>query len=616
MIKSSRVPFSQAMVRTFVIVAIAIIILSANFTIIHAQPLSQPPPPIQNPSTSATTTMTATTTAPSTRTFLQSNNDSFSIRVPQGWTISDVNNTGLVLSDEAVRGYGLLAQLCPAEEQQQLTFSTNASGSNTPNCRASENDVIHVIRYPNLETRLLANNGTAASNSNNTTTTGNITAYHLQKLEEVGYHDINILKSANMRVNLSIAAGANQTVAVATLPANFAEITYTTAVAPNVTKTGYFILTATNATAPNFGTTKGYSIFYEGNSNTSNSVSSAPTLTRTTATAPSSLRPATLSPAVAQMLGSFQLIVAPELAQALAQQSAVGQTGQSSTVGQTQEGGSSCDPSYPDVCIPPPPPNLNCDDPGIPDDFVVVGSDPHRFDGDNDGIGCDTPGGAGGSDVSNDVGDDGDDGGGDSSCHPSYPDVCIPPPPPDLNCDDPGIPDNFDVVGSDPHGFDCDNDGIGCETSGGAGGSNDDGADDDDDDGGGVDDGGGDGGGDDDDGGGVDDGGGDGGDDDDGGGVDDGGGDGGGDDDDGGGVDDGGGDGGGDDDDGGGVDDGGGDGGGDDDDGGGVDDGGGDGGGDDDDGGGVDDGGGDGGGDDDDGGGVDDGGGDGGGDAD
>ena len=46
-----------------------------------------------------------------------------------------------------------------------------------------------------------------------------------------------------------------------------------------------------------------------------------------------------------------------------------------------------CDPSYPDVCIPPKPPDLNCDD--IPfRDFRVLQPDPHRFDGNKDGIGC------------------------------------------------------------------------------------------------------------------------------------------------------------------------------------------------------------------------------------
>lgn len=46
-----------------------------------------------------------------------------------------------------------------------------------------------------------------------------------------------------------------------------------------------------------------------------------------------------------------------------------------------------CDPSYPTVCIPPPPPDLNCAD--IPHrNFVVLQPDPHRFDGNRDGIGC------------------------------------------------------------------------------------------------------------------------------------------------------------------------------------------------------------------------------------
>ena len=46
-----------------------------------------------------------------------------------------------------------------------------------------------------------------------------------------------------------------------------------------------------------------------------------------------------------------------------------------------------CDPSYPGVCIPPPPPDLDCAD--VPHtDFRVVGADPHRFDGDGDGRGC------------------------------------------------------------------------------------------------------------------------------------------------------------------------------------------------------------------------------------
>ena len=49
--------------------------------------------------------------------------------------------------------------------------------------------------------------------------------------------------------------------------------------------------------------------------------------------------------------------------------------------------GSGCDPSYPTVCIPPAPPDLNCGDVEFTD-FVVRQPDPHKFDGNKDGRGC------------------------------------------------------------------------------------------------------------------------------------------------------------------------------------------------------------------------------------
>jgi hypothetical protein len=48
---------------------------------------------------------------------------------------------------------------------------------------------------------------------------------------------------------------------------------------------------------------------------------------------------------------------------------------------------SNCDSSYSDFCIPSPPPNLNCPDISQKR-FTVSGSDPHGFDRDNDGVGC------------------------------------------------------------------------------------------------------------------------------------------------------------------------------------------------------------------------------------
>ena len=55
---------------------------------------------------------------------------------------------------------------------------------------------------------------------------------------------------------------------------------------------------------------------------------------------------------------------------------------------------SNCDSSYPTVCIPSPPPDLDCGDKEVRDkgysNFPVRQPDPHRFDGDNDGIGCES----------------------------------------------------------------------------------------------------------------------------------------------------------------------------------------------------------------------------------
>jgi micrococcal nuclease len=48
-----------------------------------------------------------------------------------------------------------------------------------------------------------------------------------------------------------------------------------------------------------------------------------------------------------------------------------------------------CDAAYPDVCIPPAPPDLDCGD--IPQRrFRVLPPDPHRLDGDKDGVGCES----------------------------------------------------------------------------------------------------------------------------------------------------------------------------------------------------------------------------------
>jgi hypothetical protein len=296
-------------------IAIAVILLASNFTIINAQQqsLTNQPGEIENGATTATVP---------TRTTFQSTNDSFSIQVPDGWIIQDANNAGSALLEETTRGYGILAQLCPQEEQQQQQGAAlpDASGGSTNNsssgistsnsCQGSE-EVIHIIRYPDLDTRIQAasNVSTTTTNSNTNMTTDDIQSYHLQKLQEVGYRSMQIVNTTDTTLNLTNPQ-TNET--ITTVPARLVEIAYSTNSAPNETRTGYFISTATNATAPNLGTTKGYAVFYEGNSTTNTAAAEI-----TTATAASgSLAPTPLPPVVGQVFDSFELIAAAEVAQA------------------------------------------------------------------------------------------------------------------------------------------------------------------------------------------------------------------------------------------------------------------------------------------------------------
>ena len=297
---------------TSTLLAVAIILFVTNVTIANAQQQQQ----LQQPLTSQMT-MTLNRTE-----LFQNEEDGIRLNVPQGWQIHDLNNTGPVFAEESTRGFGILAQLCLSEEeQQQRGGATTAAGngsSNTNGCQAAQEEVIHIVRYPNLDGGGIQgannSNSTTAStppntgasfntNTNRTTTVAaapsatidDISTYHLQKLQEVGYNNIQIVNNVDTRVNLTMAH-ANQTVTM--VPSKFVEITYTTASStPDQIKRGYFILTATNATSPNLGVTKGYSVFYEGSS-----VSSAE------AGSQGSLESTPLPEPVRQVFDSFELI--------------------------------------------------------------------------------------------------------------------------------------------------------------------------------------------------------------------------------------------------------------------------------------------------------------------
>jgi PKD repeat protein len=310
------------------VLAIAIILLAPNITITNAQ---QQEPLISRPPTAVSQNGTR---------LVEDAEDSFRLQVPEGWIIHDVNNTGSILSEESTQGYGILAQLCPQEQQQQQRAALPNAGGNSSrtfnSCDQSENDIIHIVRYPDLDNRLqVGNNGTTANNNN--MTIDNILLYHMQKLGEVGYRGIEIVNSTDTTLNVTDPQ-TNQTITI--VPAKFVEMTYSTVSAPNEIREGYFILTATKTTAPNPGMTKGYSIFYEGTS-TAAGAATAATIQKTTTTTAASVSLAPIIPpaaaaAVQQIFDSFELIAAQEVVQdMLAAQSEQAQ--QQDVVGEEKE---------------------------------------------------------------------------------------------------------------------------------------------------------------------------------------------------------------------------------------------------------------------------------------
>jgi plastocyanin len=292
--RSSSLLMSVLTIVVIMISTIASIVLFGNALIANAQPsqliTSQPGMPQEED-----------------RTF-QSMSDSFSVLVPEGWVIQDANNTGFRLLAEVLQGYGILAQLCP-QEQQQLALTNVGNATYQGSCQEAQENKIHIVRYPNLGARL----GFASDDGNttiNNITTDDILPYQIQKLQEVGYKNISIVNSTDTTINVDISTRGinNNTVPAATVPAKLVELTYSTNFAPDQTRTGHFILTVTNATPRNLGEITGYSIFYEGNS------------TAATPAAETTMLPSGSLPIEArEVFDSFELIAAQEVAQAIAQ---------------------------------------------------------------------------------------------------------------------------------------------------------------------------------------------------------------------------------------------------------------------------------------------------------
>jgi len=514
---------AKAIAVTATVVAIAIILLAANFITTYAQ---------QQQQQQTQTSQPAATQSPT----LLSAKDSFRVQLPEGWVIQDMNNTGFTLAAEVLQGYGILAQLCPQEQQQSSLPSVGGSNRYIGNCQQAQEEVIHILRYPNLGTRLGISSDDIFTVINRDTIPNSILAYHIQKLQEVGYRDIQIVNSADTTMNVDISTGQNSSRTATVVPAKLVEMTYSTAL--NETKSGYFILTATAATPRNLGTMTGYSIFYEGNSTATTAEATRP---------PGSLAPILLPASVRQVFDSFELIaastvpltavitssdtegVAPatfdfeaDVAGGLEPYTINWDFGDGSSeesdddvehtfdvadtynvdLTVTDSSGRTASDSM-SITVEEPPPLTSVDI--ISNDTEGVAPATFEFE-------ANLTGGAEPFTYSWDFGDGSSEESDDETvehtfdvagtynvdlvvidstlqtasdsilitveepllsptpptleepvCDPSYPDLCIPPPPPDLSCDDITARD-FEVVGSDPHELDGDNDGIGCES--------------------------------------------------------------------------------------------------------------------------------------------------------
>ena len=474
-------------------IGVAIILLASNSTLSVAQqdqPITNQASPIQN-STSATANSPALSTE-----------DSFRVQIPPGWLIQDVKNTGFALGAEVLQGYGILAQLCPVEQEEQQQqqqplqgvpqsdANSNVSSTTDGNCQGVQEEMIHILRYPNLAARIGLSLEDIIRTDNESARV--ILAYQMQKLQEAGYRDVRVVNSSDITVNVDFGTGLVNNITTARLPAKLVELTYTTNLAPDEPKRGYFVSAATHVTPHNLGLVTGYGIFYEG------SVLEAATPKEqehqtTIQTGNLLLQP--LTP-IKQVIDSFELIAGPEIVQAIL-------AAQTPQVTEQEEPENTLTVEI----------DSNSTEGAVPATFefeadITGGTEPYTivWDLDDDEIAesneetlVPTFIQPGTHTIDVVVADDGGQVASDSlevtveegeesppleeqspmvqeeeqlieempeeetSCDSSYPNLCIPPPPPILACDDVEAT-NFEVQSPDPHGFDVDNDGIGCET--------------------------------------------------------------------------------------------------------------------------------------------------------
>ena len=480
-------------------IAIAIILAASNFTSGIAQQLNQTA--TNQGSVLQNTTSASATTAGITN-FALSTEDSFRVQIPSGWVIQDVKNRGFTLASEVLQGYGVLAQLCPAKQEDQLQqtpqgepyseTNSNMSSNSDGSCQGVQKEVIHILRYPNLAASIGLSPDAIIRNDN--AAAGIILAYQMQKLQEAGYRDIRIVNSTDTTINVDFGTGLNINTTTARLPAKLTELTYTTNLAPDETKRGYFVSTATNVTPRNLGLVTGYGIFYE-RLVPDATMPEEEEYQTTMQTGSLLLQP--LSP-IKQVIDSFELIAGAEIVQDIiaAQTQQVTQQEELEDTLAVEIDSTDTEGATPatfefeaDITGGTEPYNIMWD---VDDDQIAESTEEtlevtfYQADTYNiDLVVADIAGQIASDSVEVTI-EEGEEAPLDeqpstvqeeeeqlteempeeeeeTTCDSSYPNICIPPPPPILSCDDVEA-SNFEVQSPDPHHFDADSDGVGCET--------------------------------------------------------------------------------------------------------------------------------------------------------
>ncbi len=327
----------------------------------------------------------------------------FRILVPQGWVLDSWTFFDKLVTDETNGDLEARAQMLHGAKAGRLgseggfekavmciqNQSEPEIGGSVSCSIEKTTGIIMISKYEDLETVPLFK---PIIDAGRNITADDLIAYHLKLAEQSGStfgFSYQIRNMTNVAVNLTDAA-TNHT--IGTLPAKFLEYTYHTSRydEPQRIPAGITAMLFVVYNDPQTHEVTGYDVQFRTDKFNAANLPVAGMI----------MQPEHnyLAPELKKIFGSFEVVRTSTVATSPAAQSQVGltestQTGerpqvqQGPQVEETGQEESDCDPSYPDNCIPSPPPDLNCDD--ISDrNFRVIGSDPHGFDGDNDGIGC------------------------------------------------------------------------------------------------------------------------------------------------------------------------------------------------------------------------------------